>query len=381
MDIFEDFREKMHITRKWIYLNHAAIGPLPTDTFIELSEITMEKALHGAANIDLMAINEEYIKMQKIGKEILGTNKEETIFFPQYTQLGILPILDGIEFAEGGNIVITDMEFTQNSFPFQVYAKKTNRELRVARSVNGEIPWESFEKTIDDETRIVGLSHVQFSNGFKTDLRAVAALSHDHGAFLLVDAIQSLGTLEFKATDWDVDAVVAGGYKWLLGPFNTGIGYIAPQFLDKIDPTMAGWMTDQDFLNMIHHPYNPTQGAKRLQGHINSTLFALYPSLKLLVNVGLRNIEAKIRALTNQLIRRAEEMDLKVASPRESYGRGGIVKIDLKNAEKAVKFLKSHNVSVSFRDGGIRFAPHAYNTMEEIDKTMDLVEQFIKTTE
>ena len=378
MDV-DEFREKMHITRKWIYLNHAAIGPLPTDTFIELSEITMEKTLHGAANVDLMAVNEEYAKMQAIGTKILGTNREDTIFFPQYTQLGMLPILDGVDFAEGGNIVITDMEFTQNSFPFQVYARKTNRELRIAKNVDGQIPWESFEKVIDDETRIVALSHVQFSNGFKTDLRSIAALCHDHGAFLLVDAIQSLGTMEFKARDWDVDGVVAGGYKWLLGPFNTGIGYVAPHFLEKIDPTMAGWMTDQDFLNMTHHPYNPVRGAKRLQGHINSTLFALYPSLKLLTSVGLRNIEARVKNLTNHIIKRAEEMELKVASPREAHERGAIVKIDLKNAKRGVAFLKAHNVSASFRDGGIRFAPHAYNTVEEIDKAMDLIGEFLKT--
>ncbi len=378
MDVFEEFREKMHITRKWIYLNHAAIGPLPTDTFIELSEGIMEKTLHGAANIDLNAIDEKYVKMQKIGRKILGTTREETIFFPQYTQLGMLPILDGLDFKSGGNVVITDMEFTQNSFPFQVFARKTHRELKVIRSIDGKIPWENFEKAIDDETRVVGLSHVQFANGFKTDLRAVAALCHDHGAFLLVDAIQSLGTLNFRAHDWDVDAVVAGGYKWLLGPFNTGIGYIAPHHLDKIDPTMAGWMTDQDYLNMTHHPYNPVFGAKRLQGHINPSLFTLYSSIKLLTNVGLRDIETKIRSLTNHIVKRAEEMELKVASPREAHERGAIVKVDIDNAEMGVKFLKSHNVSVSLRNGGIRLAPHAYNTLEEIDKTMDLIGEFLR---
>ena len=378
MDELDFFRKQMPVTSRWIYLNHASIGPLPLKTYSAASSNVLNKHLNGLDEEPIANMLETFEKMQKIGAKILGTNDYENVYFPTSTHIGIITAIEGLNLEEKGNIVLTDMEFSQNSFPYQVLAKRTGRELRAVSSHNGMLPIESFEKQIDDNTRIVAVSHVQYSNGFMVDLNELSKLCEEHGAFLIVDAIQSLGAVPFKADKWKVDAVTAGGYKWLLGPFGTGLGYISPEWSERLEPILAGWLSDRDYMNMTHHPYQPLKGGRRFQPHLNSMMMTLIYSLELLVEVGIDKIRKRTLELGRKIIELADELSFSLKSPRDKNQRGAIVNVGVPNAEQVSQQLLKNRVSVSLRDGGIRFSPHGYNTVEEIEYAFDILNKITK---
>jgi selenocysteine lyase/cysteine desulfurase len=234
------------------------------------------------------------------------------------------------------------------------------------------------EKAVDDETVAVAVSHVEYFNGFRNDLRALSEIAHEHGAYLIVDAIQSAGAVRIDVKRDDVDFLTAGCYKWLLGPPGAGYLYVKEELIEKSEPPFVGWRSVKpevfetiDFWEIWKLRLSETASRFEVGSPSFISLVGATEALKLLLNVGVENVERRILMLTGRLIEAVENLGLKLQTPEEQQHRSGIVNFKIAEPEEVAEKLGSKGIVVSARAHGIRVSPHFYNTEEEIDRLID----------
>lgn len=378
MDL-ENLRKLFPVTEKAIFLNHAAISPSPKPVIDECQKWHVHHKTYGDMYFPpldkiLEGIDED---RRTVGKFINAKTPEEEISFTYNTSYGLAAIAEGIKWEKNDKIVINDLEYTSNSYTFQALTKKFDLELEVIPNVGGVLPMESFSQAIDQTTRLVAVSHVQFSNGFCIDLKELAKICHENEAQIMVDAIQSLGALPLDVQKLNIDHLAAGGYKWLLGPLGTGLIYIKRELAELLNPSFVGSMSDTNPLNLSHHPYSPGRGAKRFQASLGPHTFLLARAVKFLDDLGIKNIFAQIMKLTDQIIEFVEnESNFHLQTPVErKQQRSGIVNFSCPNGEKIVEKTRKlpFPIAISYREGGLRISPHCYNQEEEIQTCMDTI--------
>src|SRR5690242_1325580 len=145
--------------------------------------------------------------------------------------------------AAGANVISVDFEFPSVPYPWMRVAKETGAEVRLVRASEhpGELSLEAVAELVDEATEVVCVSHVQYSTGYRFDLRELAGLCERHGAWLIVDATQSMGAVSIDVAEGGIDALLCGGYKWLCGPFGAAVCYVGPRLLNRLDPPFVGW--------------------------------------------------------------------------------------------------------------------------------------------
>jgi selenocysteine lyase/cysteine desulfurase len=221
----------------------------------------------------------------------------------------------------------------------------------------------------------VVISHVEYANGFRHNLKVLSEIAHEHGAYLIVDAIQSVGTMPVDAKRDDVDFLTLSCYKWLLSPPGVGYLYVKDELIEKFEPPFVGWASvnqeifeTADMWDIYEMPLAKT--ASRFEAGTPSypSLTAADTAMKMLLDFGVENIHKRIVQLTDHLIENVKRLRLKVQTPLEKHHRSGIVNFKIREPVKVVEKLKKKGIIVSARDNGIRVSPHFYNTEEEIDK-------------
>ncbi|MFX1520455.1 MAG: aminotransferase class V-fold PLP-dependent enzyme [Promethearchaeota archaeon] len=368
----DELRAQFPVTKRYSYLNHAAVGPLPQHVLDEVNRINQDKGYSGGLHwMDWEAEAEE---TRKIIAKLINANAEE-IAFVQNTSVGLSIIANGINWEKTDNILINDLEFPSNLFPWQTQAKRHGLEIRTVQSNNEELAMEDFEEQIDGRTKIVAVSHVQFSNGFKIDLQRLSKLAHKNNAYVITDAVQSLGQMPIDVKKLDVDFLATSGYKWLLSPIATGFLYIKKELIDEIVPSIVGYRTDENYHEYSYRNITLAKSARRFEhGQINFPgIVGMRAAIEILESVGIHNIERRIRELIDYLIAGISELKaLKVISSLKPEHRNGIIKVGgLENPDEAVAKLKENNIVISSRAGGLRISPHFYNTKTEIDRLLD----------
>jgi cysteine desulfurase / selenocysteine lyase len=238
----------------------------------------------------------------------------------------------------------------------------------------GALPIDAFERvlTAGPPPKLVAVSWVHYGLGWRTDVAALARLSHDAGALLCLDAIQGLGVVPAALADWEVDFAMAGGHKWLLAPEGTGVFYVAERVRDRLRPLEPGWASmahraEWDNLDVVWD-----DSARRFEGGSFNMLgtMALGASLQLLLDAGIPQVWAYVDGLCDRLVDGLSAIDgVRVLSDRSREGRSGIVSFALDGApaEAVAARLNAANFVCGPRSGGVRIAPHGYNTIEEID--------------
>ncbi len=368
----DELRAQFPVIKRYTYLNHAAVGPLPQRVLDEVSRINQDKGYSGG--LHWMDWEDEAEKTRKIIARFINAHPEE-IAFTQNTSAGLSIIANGLNWEKTDNIVVNDLEFPSNLFPWQIQAKRHGLVTKTVQQRNEELAMDAFEQEIDSHTKIVAVSHVQFSNGFKVDLQHLSKLAHENGGYVITDAVQSLGQMPIDVKKLDVDFLATSGYKWLLSPIATGFLYIKKELIDEIEPSIVGYRTDENHHEFSYRTITPAKNARRFEhGQINFPGIAgMQAAIELLEGYGILNIERRIRELVDVLIAGISELrGLKVLSSLKQEHRNGLVKVGgLENPEEMVAKLKEDNIVISSRAGGLRISPHFYNTEEEIKKLLD----------
>jgi selenocysteine lyase/cysteine desulfurase len=303
---------------------------------------------------------------------LVGARSEE-VALVHSTSEGIAIVANGLTYEKGSNIVTCDLEFASNLFPWQLLSRRHGLELRVVRNRNGSLRAQDFSDAIDAKTKLVAISYVQYSNGFRTDLEELSRIAHENHAYIVTDAVQAVGQMPVNVSKLGVDFLATSGYKWMLSPISSGFLYVRHDLMDELWPTIVGYRADEDPMRFGFREFRPARTAQRYEsGQLNFPGFAgMKESIGLLQSVGIVVIWDRIISLVNRLVDGLEQnARVRMRSCLDEVSRSGIINLACPDPDSAAQRLLEHDVVVSVRDGGLRISPHFYNTDGEIDKLL-----------
>lgn len=372
MDI-NKIREDFPILNEVCYMNHAVQGPLP-----DSSQRVMVEYIKTLDSLRMTVDTEEF---RETFSRLICSRADEIALIPN-TSTGLNIVCDSLKYLRNDNIVVTDLEFPSVVYPW--LRRKVGVDVRYVENVEGLIVLEDVEKLVDDETVAVVVSHVEYSNGFRNNLKAIAEIAHQHGAYLIVDAVQSVGALKIDVAKLDVDFLAASSYKWMLGPTGAGFLYVKGELIDELEPAYVGWASvKQGIFESIdlwdNRRLDLEDRASRFEVGEASivSLIGANESANLLITIGTENIEHRILNLTERLIEGLKEANIQLNTPDIEENRSGIVNFSVEEPTNVAKSLLSEGMVASVRAGGIRVSPHFYNTEEEIDDFLDILKRII----
>lgn len=374
MDI-KKIRENFPVTKNMIYFNHAAVAPLPISTSDRIEAFLRDYTTNGCVNYP------EWIKTQEDTRALaarLVAGSPEEIALVKNTSTGISMVAQGIKWQRGDNVIIPEGEFPANSYPW-FNLKDKGVEVRIVKEREKRLHMEDFETLIDERTRLISVSWVEFATGFMNDLEALGNLCRKHDIYFCVDAIQGLGIFEIDVNKCNIDFLAADGHKWLLAPEGIGILYISNRVINEVHPTFVGWNSVDDASNYLPYHFDKMKkDAQKFEEGSPNLLgtFALNESLRLLLDTGIKSVGEKILQLTDMLTEGLEELGYQILSPRGEGEKSGILIFTSGDAEKDARlfdYLSENKVFAAPRGGGIRFSPHFYNNEKEVNTVLDLI--------
>ncbi|GAB4348045.1 MAG: aminotransferase class V-fold PLP-dependent enzyme [Gammaproteobacteria bacterium] len=359
------------------YLNHAAVAPLPRRTAEAIAAFAHEAVSEGTWNYRRWEQTEQALREQL--QRLIGAESPDDIALVKSTSEALSFIAHGLDWIPGDNIVTFREEFPSNRWVWESL-RRLGVETRLAHLTGVEDPEEALFSFVDDRTRLVSVSSVQYGTGFRVDLPRIGQYCREREILFCVDAIQSLGALPFDVAQIGCDFVAADGHKWMLAPEGLGLFWVRPDLRDKLQLVEIGWHSHaplKDY-DQIEAPLAP--GARRFEcGSPNMLgIHALHASLSLIEEVGIKTIEDQIlrnSALLIELISASRGFELlTVQAPRRL---SGIVTFRHRKYSPAhiTHHLRSHSVLAAVRGGGVRFSPHFYNTEEELQHVWEFVKQ------
>ena len=374
MKDMESVREQFPVTKNKVFLNHAAESPLPKPVADAVHKYVEEFSNFGESSIEL----------EDRGKSLFAkliNAKPEELAIVENTSMGLNIAANLLRYPPGSKIVTTDMEYPSVVYPW--LRKSLPVKVHYVKNVNGKILLEDVEKAVDDNTVAVVVSHVEYFNGFRNDLGAISEIAHEHGAYVIVDAIQSAGAVKIDVKKDDVDFLTCACYKWLLGPPGAGYLYVKRELVEKFEPPLVGWLSVKpevfetiDFWDIWSLKLSETASRFEVGTPSFISIAGIIQALKMFLDFGMENIERRILKLTDYLIETVKDLGLKLQTPEEKQYRSGIVNFKISNPKELAEKLNGKNIVVSARSHGIRVSPHFYNIEEEIDTLMEEVKRW-----
>lgn len=272
---------------------------------------------------------------------------------------------------KGTNIVATETTHPSTVYPWMRVAEATGAQMRWARADNLYVDPDHLESLIDDSTSVVCLSHVEYGTGQTYDLARFAAKAHKHGAICVVDATQSAGQVPIDVAKTGIDAAAASTYKWLCGPFGTGIMYVAPA-LQKLNPGIVGWRSHKDMWDFQADRLELPDTAKRYEFGTMAygTAYGATEAMNYLLKHSIEKIHTHNREISDRLMSGLQALGAEVLSPKNAAERSATIaaRFPGKNSRDFARTLKENNVIASLRRDFIRFSPHLYNNADDIDR-------------
>ena len=277
-------------------------------------------------------------------------------------------------------IVYSDMNFPSIMYFWEAQQSRGARVHMVRTDDGIHVPTERLLDAIDEQTLLVPISHVVFRSAYIKDAKAIIEKAHRVGAYVVLDCFQSMGTVPVDIRALNADFAVGGVLKWLCGGAGTSYLYVHPDLANKLKPTLTGWFAHE-------HPFSFEIGATKyseppfrfMLGTTNVPgFYTAMPGLKIIREIGVDRIREKSRKMTARLVELADQRGWTVNAPRDPEVRGGTVAIDMPNSQEVCQELLKRDVLVDFRPkAGVRFSPHFYNTMEEIDRAIQTVDEIL----
>ncbi|PYP77420.1 MAG: hypothetical protein DMD35_14880 [Gemmatimonadetes bacterium] len=356
-----------------VYLNAASTGPLPERTLRAQAEFSRKRAApHRLSHEEQFSVLD---RCRALVAELLGAS-EATIALSANTGAGINLAAWGLPLGAGSVVVIPDLEFPANVYPWMAASQVRGYEVRRIPARDGLLDEDALFAALDEPgTRVLSLSWVGFATGFVADLDRLSEGCRARGIWLVVDAMQGLGVLPLDVARTHVDLIACGGQKWLLSPWGSGFTYVHPDLLDVISPQPVSWMAVRgadDFSALVDYDLTWRDGARRFeQITVPFQDFAgMAASLELLRELGHPAVQAHVAERVTELADGAREAGVEVVTPPGR--RAGIVTLRPRDVHATSERMRDARVIHSVREGTIRLSPHCYTTSSEIESTLEL---------
>ncbi|MCU7494016.1 MAG: aminotransferase class V-fold PLP-dependent enzyme [Ignavibacteria bacterium] len=376
MQIAEARKYYPHLKSGRIYMNHAAISPLSEPVVKELNDYIYIRSETEIENFP------EYMKVFQDTKDKLGEMincQASRIAFVDNTSNGLNILAQGLEWKAGDRIVLNDIEFPSNIYPF-LNLKEQGVEIDFVKSHDGIVSFEDIEHAISSRTRLVSISHVQFLSGYRAEIGKIGELCRSKGIIFCVDAIQSAGALNVDVERMKIDFLAAGTQKWMMALQGLAFIFVTEELQEKIKPRYVGWTSVSDAWNLLNYDLKLRSSAERFQNGTLSTIgvIGLHGSLVFMRQFGHDKIEEAILSNTEYFMGRLNEAGIPVVLKGvEKKNLSGIVSIRSLKAQEVFDELEKRGVTAAVREGIVRFSPHFYNNREEIDRVVEILKELL----
>ncbi len=308
-----------------IYLNHAGVSPWPVRTTMAVKDFAEENMVQGSQNY-LKWIEVETSLRQK-AERLINASSINDIALLKNTSEALSVVAYGLDWKTGDNVVSSDQEFPSNRIVWESLSKK-GVELREANLMSAATPEDALFSLVDGRTRLIAISSVQFSTGLKMDLDVIGEFCRDRRILFCVDAIQSLGAVQFDAKKIRADFVMADGHKWMFGPEGLALFYSTPEARDRLDLKQYGWHMVEAVGDFDRKEWEIARTARRFEcGSSNMAgIHALNASLSLIHETGMDKIEDAVARRSEYLFNKVlSESGLELVTSTEAGRYAGIV--------------------------------------------------------
>ncbi len=367
-------RRQFPVTAELAYLNHAAIGTMPRAAADRMSAAAAEVAATGDRGWPER--NGEVERVRGRVARLLGAREAHEVAFTGNTSEALSVVAYGLDWRDGDNVVGPESEFPSDLYPWMGVAEVSGRQVEYRRvpERQGRVDAGDLVAAMDERTRVVAVSWVQYASGHRVDLEALARACRERDALLVVDAIQGLGALALDVERSGVDVCALASHKWLLGPEGLGLLYVSDRVVEAVRSTRRGWRSVASRYRWDVVDPAPAEGALRFEaGTLNVYgIHALGASLDLLLGLGPEAVERRVLALAERAARGLAERGFALAAPRSPGEVSGIVAGTHpdRSADELAEALAERGVIVSARAGRLRVSPHVYNADEELDRLL-----------
>jgi selenocysteine lyase/cysteine desulfurase len=358
-------RQRFPILQSKIFLNSCSKGALSLDVRQAYQQYLADWEQLGSP-WELWVHKLEQVRHLFAG--LIGAGQEEVAVATSVSQ-AVSSLASAIDFAGPRNkIVVDDFAFPAVAQVWHAQAARGAQIVHVPAAGNS-IPLSHYADLIDERTAVVSLAHVCYRNGVKQDAAAIAEIAHRKGAIVLLDAYQSLGAEPVDVRTMNVDLLVGGALKYLLGSSGLAWLFVRKELLPSLFPTSGGWFTQANIFAMDIHRHKPSPSARRFEAGTPAVpnLYAGIAGLQIISEVGPAAIAAQIRTLTDAIKRSALRRGFRLATPADPARHGPLVAIRSHRVDLLVRRLEEAGIITSSRDGNLRISPHFYNTLEDVD--------------
>jgi selenocysteine lyase/cysteine desulfurase len=367
-------RDRFPLLEHAVYLNSCSQGALSAEVRAAYQQYLTDWDEKGAPWGLWVELNEA---ARSRFARLLNASTDE-IAVTTSVSAGVSSLLSGLRHRDGRNkIVMSDFEFPtigQNIHAQELIGAKVEH---VPAGPDTTIPRDRLAESIDDETALVAITHVCFRNGSKTDVKAVIDLAHEAGALVLLDSFQAVGAIPIDVRELDVDFVVGGTLKYLLGSAGLAFLYCRADLLSSITPIQTGWFADDDIFAMDIHDYSPSPTARKFESGTPPvpSIYAGVAGMDLIDEIGIAQTEQHVSRLTDRLIDGLERIGAPIVTPRDPANRGPMIAVSSTDEQAMVAALADDRILTTARDGNIRLSWHCYNSDEDVEAVVAALER------
>ncbi len=392
-------RASFPIAAKFTYLNHASISPLPHVAESAMLDATAQLARDpGMFFVAKPGQDDIFVTFSATTGQLINAEHLHEVVGIQSTSAGINAIAQAISWEPGDNLIFCDVEFPSNAYPWMVLERR-GVECRIAPALNGGASVAAFEDYVDERTRLIAVSAVQYLTGHRADLAALGAFCRERGILFVVDAIQAAGHMPIDVQAMQIDILAAGGQKSLMGPPGQGFLYVRDEIAATMLPTIIGPNATEDWIHWAKYDLTPRQGAFRfMMGTPNvAGMAGLIASVRFLCDLGLDHIDDWTRYLSQLALDTLSAQGYTPITPTDPAQVGPITTFRIGNPDPddpasvehanqralaLMQHLTDHDVRVTKhwdrnRVPHLRISTHCYNTEEDIIHVGDLLGEFI----
>lgn len=377
MDVFALRAREFPSIGESVYLNAASVAPIPERARLEVERFNARRSsIHLLQEADLTA---PLVRSREAAARLVGASPDE-IALGGNTSFGINLVAMGLPLEQRRTVVVSDGEFPANVYPWMAMSGAT---LEVVPTDGRGLPDEErlLERLDGGDVGVFALSAVQFATGYLADVGRFGRFCRERGIVFVVDAIQSLGQVPMDVERCCVDVLATGGHKWLCSPFGSGFAYVRRELHSRLQPRAIGWTSmtaSDDFGALTDYRWELRDGARRYEvatpGFQDFVGFS--EAVELLLEVGVERIRSHQADITRPLVTWLEQHEAGLQSDLSPERRSGIVTFAPPDPPTVFAALTRAGVVCALREGAIRLAAHLYNTREEMERVVDVLDSW-----
>jgi cysteine desulfurase / selenocysteine lyase len=368
------------LSSKHLYFNHAGISPLPIRTRNRMQWAVSRLAEQPTTHF----VHEGIPMMEAFSHRVaayINAAEAEEIEPITTTSAALSAVALAIDWQPGDNVLFCDVEFPSNAFPWLGLARQ-GVATRLVPSLDGGLELATVEDYVDERTRLIAASAVQFFTGHRTDLAAIGNFCREQGILFVVDGIQSLGHIPCDVQEMKIDVLASGGQKSLLGPPGVGFLYVRQEICAQLRPRTIGPNATVDYLHWLDYDLTPLPGAQRFRAGTPNLvgIFGLLESITLLEELGLEQIDRHTSQLTAVALEMLSRLGYQVATIAGKHGPIATFASALSDraTDALVAYLGENQVTVvkHLDKAGtphIRVSFHCYNSIAEVERLEQLL--------